>query len=76
ISISDTGPGLSDEVRQRIFAPFFTTKNGKGTGLGLSISFNIIQRLGGDIKADNNEQGGSVFQVFLPESYGSKETRP
>lgn len=72
ISISDTGPGLSEEVRQRIFAPFFTTKNGKGTGLGLSISFNIIQRLGGDIKADNNEQGGSVFQVFLPDSSGSK----
>ncbi|MHB9111557.1 MAG: sensor histidine kinase [Thermoleophilia bacterium] len=72
ISISDTGPGLSDEVRQRIFAPFFTTKNGKGTGLGLSISFNIIQRLGGDIKADNNEQGGSVFQVFLPDESGSK----
>lgn len=76
ISISDTGPGLSDEVRQRIFAPFFTTKNGKGTGLGLSISFNIIQRLGGDIKADNNEQGGSVFQVFLPDASGSKRTRP
>lgn len=72
ISISDTGPGLSEEVRQRIFAPFFTTKNGKGTGLGLSISFNIIQRLGGDIKADNNEQGGSVFQVFLPDASGGK----
>ncbi|MBI5870746.1 MAG: two-component sensor histidine kinase [Actinobacteria bacterium] len=73
ISISDTGPGLSEEVRQRIFAPFFTTKNGKGTGLGLSISFNIIQRLGGDIKADNNEQGGSIFQVFLPDSTGGKQ---
>lgn len=72
ISISDTGPGLTDEIRQRIFAPFFTTKDGKGTGLGLSISFNIIQRLGGDIKADNNEQGGSVFQVFLPAASGGK----
>lgn len=75
IAVSDTGPGFSDDIRQRLFDPFFTTKNGKGTGLGLSISFNIIQRLGGDIKADNNEQGGSVFQVFLPVTSGSSSTK-
>lgn len=63
---TDSGPGLGEEVRGRLFEPFFTTKAGGGTGLGLSISYNIIQRLGGDIEATNQDQGGSIFQVFLP----------
>lgn len=70
---SDTGPGLGDEVEGRLFEPFFTTKSGSGTGLGLSISYNIIQRLGGDIEAQNQKQGGSVFQVFLPAGPAAKK---
>ncbi len=67
IEFADSGPGLSPEHLQRIFDPFFTTKgNGKGTGLGLSISRNIMQRLGGDIQADNGRQGGCRFTVSLP----------
>lgn len=64
---SDSGTGIEEDVKKKIFDPFFTTKKGKGTGLGLSISDNIIQRLGGDIEVTTNEQGGSCFQVFLPE---------
>lgn len=64
---ADTGPGLSPEAMKRLFDPFYTTKGpGKGTGLGLSISFSIMQRLGGDIKAENRKEGGSVFKVMLP----------
>ncbi len=64
--IADTGPGLEEEVLRRLYDPFFTTKKGTSSGLGLSISYNIIQRLGGDIKARNREQGGSIFTVTLP----------
>lgn len=63
---ADTGPGLSNENIKNIFDPFFTTKEyGKGTGLGLSISYSIMQRLGGEIKADNRKEGGSIFTVML-----------
>ncbi|MGC2061646.1 MAG: ATP-binding protein [Thermodesulfovibrionales bacterium] len=63
----DTGPGLSTDSIKKLFDPFYTTKEiGKGTGLGLSISFSIMQRLGGDIKAENGKEGGSVFTVMLP----------
>jgi two-component system NtrC family sensor kinase len=63
----DTGPGLSADSIKRLFDPFYTTKEiGKGTGLGLSISFSIMQRLGGDIKAENGKEGGSLFTVMLP----------
>lgn len=63
---ADTGPGLSDDSIKSIFDPFFTTKeSGKGTGLGLSISYSIMQRLGGEIKADNRKEGGSIFTVML-----------
>ncbi|MFA6001304.1 MAG: ATP-binding protein [Thermoleophilia bacterium] len=71
---SDTGPGMRDEDRRKIFEPFFSTKKGENTGLGLSISYNIIRRLGGDIEAKNREQGGSIFKVFLPVGNGGKET--
>ena len=70
---SDTGPGLQRRgPQERIFDPFFSTKSGKNAGLGLSISYNIIQRLGGDIEAKNQEQGGSIFTVTLPVEPGSK----
>lgn len=67
VEFADSGPGLSPEHLQKIFDPFFTTKNkGKGTGLGLSISRNIMQRLDGDIQAENGRQGGCRFTVSLP----------
>jgi len=67
IAFTDNGPGISSDILETIFDPFFTTKEpGKGTGLGLSICYNIIQKLGGTITAENHKQGGAVFTIILP----------
>lgn len=67
IRILDTGSGMSEEVRQRIFEPFYTTKPvGKGTGLGLSIVFRIIEDHGGSIEVRSTPGKGSAFTIRLP----------
>ncbi|MDY0390533.1 MAG: ATP-binding protein [Desulfobulbus oligotrophicus] len=67
ILIIDNGPGLKPEVLDRIWEPFFTTKEpGKGTGLGLSICSDIAHKLGGTIVAENRAQGGARFTLTLP----------
>ena len=67
IAVSDTGEGIPEANLNRIFDPFFTTKApGKGTGLGLSVSFTIIEGLGGSIKAEPNENGGTCMTIMLP----------
>jgi signal transduction histidine kinase len=66
-SVSDTGDGISEDVRARIFDMFFTTKEeGKGTGLGLSISKEIIKNHGGDITVESEVGKGTTFTVSLP----------
>jgi len=65
ITVSDRGPGISPDVMERIFNPFFTTKD-QGTGLGLAIVHQIAEALGGSIKADNKSTGGAVFSLRLP----------
>jgi two-component system sensor kinase FixL len=65
VTISDTGPGLSEEVAAKLFQPFITTKD-KGMGLGLSICQSIIQAHGGRIWATPNERGGVAFHFQLP----------
>jgi signal transduction histidine kinase len=67
-SISDTGPGIDEEVMGKIFDPFFTTKPvGKGTGLGLNIAYDIIvNRHGGTITVENAADGGACFRICLP----------
>ena len=66
VAICDTGPGIPEEVRQRLFEPFFTTKPpGKGTGLGLHISHNVVGGQGGRIEVES-EPGRTCFQITLP----------
>ncbi|MGH7668472.1 MAG: ATP-binding protein, partial [Gemmatimonadaceae bacterium] len=72
IEASDTGTGMSDEVRSRLFEPFFTTKErDKGTGLGLATSYGIINEFGGFIAVDSELGRGSTFSVFLPRAEGA-----
>lgn len=67
IQISDTGPGIPEEILPRIFEPFFTTKEeGQGTGLGLSLVYGIVENHGGAIQAANNQPTGTHFKIELP----------
>ena len=67
ISIKDTGKGMSDEVREHIFEPFYTTKDvGRGTGLGLSISYGILQDHNGQIEVKSKPEQGTEFIITLP----------
>jgi two-component system NtrC family sensor kinase len=67
VSIRDTGVGISPAHLEKVFMPFFTTKEpGKGTGLGLSVSYSIIRNLGGDFYVESTAGKGSTFTVELP----------
>lgn len=67
LAVEDTGCGMPEEVRQRVFDPYFTTKEkGKGTGLGLAIVFGIVENHGGLIGFHSEVAKGTVFQVLLP----------
>lgn len=69
ITVADTGEGMSPEKTEKIFMPFFTTKEvGKGTGLGLPISLNIVEGFGGRIEVRSTPGAGSEFTVVLPVS--------
>ncbi|HEY3626236.1 MAG TPA: ATP-binding protein [Terracidiphilus sp.] len=65
VSVSDTGPGLTDEIRERLFLPFYSTKH-RGTGLGLSIAAKIAQEHGGSIRAESNSPKGARFILRVP----------
>jgi two-component system sensor kinase FixL len=71
ISIGDTGPGLPAEIRTKLFEPFVTTKAG-GLGVGLSICRVIIEAHGGQLQAEDNTGGGTVFRFTLPLSDEAK----
>ena len=68
IEVADTGIGMSTEVIEKIFDPFYTTKRRQGTGLGLSISQTLIKRQGGQISAESRVGSGSTFTIWLPEA--------
>lgn len=65
VNVSDCGSGLTDEVKARLFQPFVTTKS-DSMGIGLSVSHTIVAAHGGELKAEDNPQGGTVFSFTLP----------
>ncbi len=77
IEISDTGTGIPPDIVDKIFEPFFSTKEvGKGTGLGLSTVYGIVKQTGGFVYVDSTPGEGTTFQIFLPRHRAELETQP
>lgn len=66
ITVSDTGPGMSDEVRKRALEPFFTTKGENGTGLGLSQVYGFVKQVGGELAIDSAPGHGTSVHMYFP----------
>jgi signal transduction histidine kinase/ActR/RegA family two-component response regulator len=74
VRMTDTGIGMTEEVKKRIFDPFFTTKGVKNSGLGMSVSYGIIKRHGGEILIESEPGRGTTFIIHLPTGYGEVES--
>jgi len=76
IAVSDTGTGMSHEIRSRVFDPFFTTKGKAGMGLGLAVCYGIIQRHEGTISVDSQLGKGTTFRIALPVAAPKQQVKP
>jgi len=77
ITVTDTGEGMTDDVRARVFEPFFTTKpQGQGSGLGLATAYGIIEQANGQIRVESTRGKGTAFSVILPVIDTSEPSTP
>jgi PAS domain S-box-containing protein len=76
VTVSDTGVGMPETIRQRIFEPFYSTKGDAGSGLGLSMAYSIVRRHGGEIHVDSEPGTGTTFTLIFPVSLEPEPPEP
>ena len=76
VTVGDTGVGMPETIRQRIFEPFYSTKGDAGSGLGLSMAYSIVRRHGGEIHVDSEPGAGTTFTLTFPVSVEQTAEEP
>jgi PAS domain S-box-containing protein len=76
VTVADTGIGMPETIRQRIFEPFYSTKGEGGSGLGLSMAYSIVRRHGGEIQVDSEPGAGTTFALTFPIAQESETPEP